>query len=45
MKLRTLEIAMGVWAIGLGLILVVAFSYTIWSMCTGNYTGTACREF
>jgi len=45
MKLRALEITMRVWSIGLGLMLVAAFTYAIWAMCTGNYTGTACREF
>lgn len=45
MKTCLAEIIFKVWAIGLGLILGVAFCYAIWSVFTGNYSGTACREF
>ena len=45
MKTCLTEIIFKVWTVSLGLILVVAFCYAIWSVCTGNYSGTACREF
>lgn len=45
MKKDLVLIAFQVWAIGLGLILGIAFCYSIWSVFTGNYSGTACREF
>jgi hypothetical protein len=34
-----------VWTAGLMIMFLGAIVYTIFSLCTGNYTGTACREF
>jgi hypothetical protein len=45
MKKDLVLIAFQVWAAALALILVVSIGYTVWSVCTGNYSGTACREF
>ena len=45
MKKDLVLIAFQVWAAALMLILVVSIGYTVWSVFTGNYSGTACREF
>jgi len=45
MKKDLVLIAFQVWAAALMLILVVSIGYAVWSVCTGNYSGTACREF
>ena len=45
MKKDLALIAFQVWTAGLMVVFLFAIGYTVWSLCTGNYTGTACREF
>lgn len=45
MKKDLVLIAFQVWIAGLTIMFVAAIAYTVWSLCTGNYTGTACRTF
>jgi hypothetical protein len=45
MKKDLVLIAFQVWTAGLMAVFLFAIGYTVWSVCTGNYTGTACREF
>jgi hypothetical protein len=45
MKKDLALIVFQVWTACLMATFLVAIVYTIFSLCTGNYTGTACREF
>jgi hypothetical protein len=45
MKKDLVLIAFQVWTAALMLMFVFSIGYTVWSVCTGNYTGTASRTF
>jgi hypothetical protein len=45
MKKDLVLIAFQAWTAVLMLIFLFAIGYTVWSLFTGNYTGTASRAF